>query len=88
MIFGGVEPWRRPPFMAIGGDLVDGGPMDDVTWQTEAEQQADQGPPRWRRPLGIALGIVVALVLIGARLPGGCMHGISKAPTMHSLTAT
>jgi hypothetical protein len=40
--------------------------MDGVTWQTEAEQQADQGPPRWRRPLGIALGVVVALVLIGA----------------------
>jgi len=31
-----------------------------------AERQADRGPPRWWRTLGIALAAVVAVALIGA----------------------
>ena len=38
----------------------------DATWQSDAERQTERGPPRWRRPLGIALAGVVGLAVIGA----------------------
>ncbi len=39
---------------------------DRATWQSEAERRSDHGPQRWRRPLLIALGVLVGLAVIGA----------------------
>jgi membrane fusion protein, multidrug efflux system len=39
---------------------------DRATWQSEAERQSIGGPRRWRRPVGIALAILVALAVIVA----------------------
>lgn len=39
---------------------------DRATWQSEAEQRAEQPPSRWRRPLLIALGALAAVVNITA----------------------
>src|SRR6185436_19080906 len=51
----GVEPSRYPSLMAI---------MDAATWQTEAERQSGDGPPHWRKPLGIAAAALVVLAII------------------------
>jgi membrane fusion protein (multidrug efflux system) len=39
--------------------------MDAATWQTEAERQSGDGPPRWRKPLAIAAAALVLLAIIG-----------------------
>jgi len=38
--------------------------MDAATWQTEAERQSGDGPPHWRKPLGIAAAALVVLAII------------------------
>lgn len=40
--------------------------MDDVTWQSRAEQREEKRPPSWRRPLAIAFAALVALAIITA----------------------
>lgn len=39
---------------------------DRATWQSEAEQRAEQPPSRWRRPLLIAVGALASVVIITA----------------------
>jgi hypothetical protein len=42
---------------------------EPVTWRSDAEKQVARGRSRWRPPLFIAVGMIVALAIIGGGVP-------------------
>ncbi len=66
VIMSGRTPARKVPYCTCMDDLHPVTEHERATWQSEAEQRADRQPARWRRPLLISLGAVVAIAVITA----------------------
>jgi membrane fusion protein (multidrug efflux system) len=65
---GGILPYLHSEVW-LGWPIDDPNPVrveEPATWQSDAEWHAEHGQPRWRHPLGLTLGIIVALAVIGA----------------------